>query len=156
MTISTELKAAGWASETDDGPFVLLTISHAVLATPIRVCNAGADVVSNGESFVFYPFTISLPDELEGSPPLAKLTIQNVSQEIVSAVRQMTTAASVLIQVARIKDPDSIEMAWPTLDLRNVKSDAMFVTGDLVITDIFRQAYPAGTFNPTSFRSLFT
>lgn len=134
---------------------VLLTISHEQLAEPIRVVNNTVEIVSRGETFIGYPFEITLPDSQEESAPRARLAIDNVSREISQSIRTITSAPSVLIEIIRAADPDTVEVAWPNFALRNVHWDAMRVSGDLTIEDFTAEPYPAGIFSPASFPGLF-
>lgn len=153
MTISTDLREEAWAPASDL-PLVLLTLDHDDLASPIRVVNNTESVTSNGETFVAFPFEVSLPEDNEDTQPRARLRIDNVSREIAQAVRQITSAVEVTIQVVRQDDPDTVELEFPSLRLVNVRFDALAVEGDLEFEDLTRAPYPALTFSPASFPGL--
>lgn len=153
MTVSDTLKSEAW-SIASDMPLVLLEISHAELAQPIRVVNNTVDVPSNGNTYTAFPFEIALPESLEDSPPRARLKIDNVSREIGQAIRTISTAASVTISVVRQDDPDTVEMTWPAMWLRNIRYDVLAVEGDLEFEDLTREPYPAHIFSPAEFPGL--
>lgn len=155
MTLSTEMQTAMFSQETDDGLLVLLTITHDDLSTPIRVVANGEDITSRGNSFTAFPFEILLPSDEPDSPPNAQLTIDNVSREIGQAIRTISSAAAVLIEVIRLKSLDTVELSFPSLNLRNVRFDAGKVTGDLTSEDLQIEPYPADTFNPSFFPGMF-
>ena len=155
MTLSDTARGVMFAQETDDGLLALLTISHVDLAVPIRVVHNQVDVVSRGNTFTAFPFNLVLPTSEPDSPPKAQLTIDNVSREIGQAIRTISSAATVLIEVVRIKALDTLELSFPTLKLQNVRFDVAKVTGDLVSEDLQLEPYPAHTFSPAEFPGLF-
>lgn len=153
MTISTDLTREARAPASDL-PLVLIEIHHADLASPILVVNNTVNVVSNGDTYTAFPFEISLPDSLEDAPPRARLRIDNVGREIGQAIRSISSPASVVISVIRQDDPDTVEMTWPAMSLRNVRYDVRAVEGDLSFEDLTREPYPAHIFSPAEFPGL--
>lgn len=153
--VSTTFTTSAFAQDTTDVWLILLTIDHSTLSEPIRVVNNTQNITSNSELFVGFPFNITLPDNREGSPPRAQLSIDNVSREIGEAIRLMNSPASVKIDIIRAAAPDTIEIEWPYFTLRNVKWDIQKVTGDLTFEDFSTEPYPAGKFVPAYFPGLF-
>ncbi len=150
MAISDDLKGDAWAAESDL-PLVLLKIEHADLSAPILVVDNRVDITSGGDVYTAFPFEIRLPDSLEDAPPRARLRIDNVSREIAEAIRSITSAADVTIEVVRQDDPDTIEVTWPAMSLTNVRWDFLTVEGDLNFEDLTREPYPYLTFSPAEF-----
>jgi len=144
-----------FAEETGDGLLALLTISTNNPAAPIRVVHNKVDVQSQGKSFTAFPFNLILPTNEPDSPSRAQLTIDNVSREILLAVREITSAPTVTIQVVRLSDPNEIELSLPPMRMINVRADFAKVTGDLVSEDLQLEPYPAYTFSPAHFPGLF-
>lgn len=153
MTLSTAAKTQAFANEGDDF-LLLLTIDHDDISEPIRVVHNTEDVVSNGETYVAFPFTLTLPTDRDDSPPRAQLVIDNVSREIGETIRTISTPPTVMIQVVQLADPDQVEMEIPSMVLRNVQFDAMTVTGDLELEDLSREPFPARYFTPAEFPGL--
>jgi len=154
MTTAALIDSA-YAAQTADVWLVLLTIEHADLSAAIRVVNNTETITSNGESFIAYPFRVVLPDAREDAPPRARLEIDNVSREIGEAIRSISSAPTVTMQVVRAADPDVVERRWPSFRLSNVKVNAGRVTGDLGLEDFASEPYPAGIFSPAGFPGLF-
>lgn len=152
--MTTELTTSAFAQETDEVWLVLITIDHDDLSQAIRVVNNTEDVTSRGDTYTAFPFDITLPDAREDAPPRARLVIDNVSREIAEAVRSISSAASVTLEVIRAADPDVVERSWPFFKLRNVKWDVGKVSGDLTLEDFTSEPYPAGIFSPASFPGL--
>lgn len=149
------LRTSAFAADTDEVWLALITIEHDDLAEPIRVVNNTENITSGGDLYIGFPFDITLPDSREDAPSRAQLVIDNVSREIAQAVRTITSPPTVTIEIVRAADPDTIELVWPFFSLRNVKWDAMKVSGELVFEDFTNEPYPAGVFSPASFPGLF-
>jgi hypothetical protein len=143
------------AEETGEVWVILLTIDHVELLMPIRVCSDAVNVVSRGETYISFPFELSLPDDTDGGPPRASLTIDNVSREIAEAVRSVSSPPSVVIEVVRAAAPDVLEAVLPVFELRNVRYNVLTVQGDLQVEDLTAEPYPADSFTPANFRGLF-
>ena len=154
-TLSGPSIAAINAQETGEAFLVLLTISHPDLAESICVNNGGADIVSNTTTFIAFPFDISLPDDADNVPTRAQLSMDNIDRRIVTAVRTLTSAPTVLIQLVRAADPDTVEIEWPDFKLTNVTYDAKVVQGDLTIEEFTTEPFPAATFSQAFFPGLF-
>ncbi len=155
MPISNEARSAMFAEETSDGLLVLLTINHIDLTTPIRVVNNKVNVISRGDEFIAFPFDIILPESSADTPPRAQLTISNVPRELGQTVRSISSSPTVLIEVIRINNFDSLELSLPAFKLKNVRFDVLQVTGDLVSEDLQIEPYPVHTFSPANFPGLF-
>lgn len=149
------MQQSAFAPETDEVYLVLLTIDEASLSSPIRVVNNNEDITSNGNLFTAFPFKAELPNSKEGSATTAKLIIDNTSREIAEAIRTITSTATVLIQVIRAADPDTIEKTFAPFDLRNVKWNASEVSGDLFTENLDSEPFPAGEFTPAGFPAIF-
>lgn len=155
MTLSAATRQAAFLQETDEVFLVLVTIAHADISPSIRVVNNTERITSNGNEFAAFPFDVELPDSREAGTSRARLTIDNVSREIAESIRMIATAATVLLEVIRAADPDTIEKTWSVLTLKNVKWDMFKMSGDLILEEIDIEPYPAGQFSPASFPGLF-
>lgn len=153
MPITDELKQEAWQNESDL-PLILITISHASLSEDIRVVNNKAAVTSGGLEYIAFPFEIQLPDSKEDSQPSAKLTICNVSREIGTAIRLISTPPSVTLTIVRQDTPDIVEAQFVGMRLNNVKYDKMTVTGDLEFEDLTREEFPSLKFSPSIFKGI--
>lgn len=153
MTVSDDFRADAWAAESDLH-LVLLTIAHPDLPAPIRVVNNTENVISNGQTYVAFPFNISLPESRDDAPPRAHLSISNVSQEIGQAIRSIVDPPFVTIRVIRQATPDVVEMIHQGLRLTGVSYNASAVSGDLVREDFVVEPYPAVTYSPAEFPGL--
>jgi hypothetical protein len=144
-----------YAAETGDTFIILLTLSHADLAASICVTSDAVTTVSNGTNFLPFPFDLVLPNDLDAKSYRAKLVIDNIDRSIVQAVRSLTTATTVLMQIVRAAAPDVIEAQFVDFKLTNVSYDAYRVEGDLTVEDFTAEPYPAAIFSPGLFPGLF-
>lgn len=156
MSVTDHTRGEMFASESDDGLLVLLTLTHPELDPPIRVVNDHEDLTSRGNSFVGLQFRISLPGVDTQSPLRARLTIDGVSQQIMEQARRITSdPPRVLIEVVRLSDPEVVEMSYPNMQLQNVRPDGLRVSGDLIFADLATQSFTYINFTPGIFPGLF-
>lgn len=153
--LSTAAKQAMFAQETDKIFLMLLTIDHANMVTPLRVVNNYDNVTSNGEVFTAYPFSFSLPDELEDSLSQVDLVITNVDRLLVDNVRSFSSPLSVSLEVVLSDSPDTVEAGPFVMSMREVKYDAMKLTGTCSFQDILNESYPEGSYTPADYPGLF-
>src|SRR5690606_26781497 len=116
-------RQALYAPQTEDAFLVLLTLDHENLSAPVRVSSDAVDTESRGEVFVAFPFSLSLPDDEDGRSPRARLVIDNVDRQVVQAVRALSSAPTLLIEVVRAADPDTVEARFADFRLVNVAYD---------------------------------
>lgn len=155
MTFSDTFKAAVFAQETDEVFIALVTIDHDDLAAPIRVTSDGVATESRGETYVAYPFDLQLPDDSDEPAITALITIDNVDREILATLRQLTSRATVTMEIVLASDPDTVEQSFPDFELGSVPWDALTITGELTQESFLNEPYPAGVFAPAWFRGLF-
>lgn len=119
-----------------EAPVYLLEIEHADLATPIRVVNDTQDLVSNGDTYIAFAFRVTLPDDLEGQLPRARLSIDNVGRELVQWLDSSGGGQGATVRIMQVMrdDPDTIEFEI-TLDLVNVSQNVIEVSGELGFED---------------------
>ena len=154
-SLSTTVKQAMNASQTDKVFLLLLTINHASLASPIRVVNNTENITSNGNLYVAFPFEIALPDEREDALPRMRLRIDNVDQTIIVAIRSITSAATVTVDIVLADAPNTLEATFAGFTLKEVSYDALVIEGTLYLEDVLNEPYPADSFTPNLYAGLF-
>ena len=143
------------AERTDTAWLVLLTLNHPDLAAPIRVTSDGVSTVSAGNVFSPFPFEVILPDDVVGRPPQAQLSIDNTTQEVIAAVRGLTSPPKLTVQIVRSTNTDVIEYQWIGLEWSNSSYDKNVITGTLTFQDITKEEFPYETFDGR-FQGLFS
>lgn len=140
MSRSLSAVAIGSTNDQNTGEvwLPLLTIAHPeILDGPIRLVSDMQDIVSRGNNYVALPFEIVLPGEDPDSPAKAVLRVDNVDRRIVQALRDLTSPPLVTIEVVLASQPDTVEVSYPDMTLRNATYDASYVSGELSFDAIY-------------------
>jgi hypothetical protein len=153
--ISSRLRAALQAGQTDEVISLLLTLTHPSFAVPIRVTDNGAELVSGGQTFVHFPFQVTLAGDTENTPAV-KLSFDGTDRTIIEEIRGTNgDPIQVELSIVLASTPDTIEAGPSIFSLRNITSDAGTVTGDLRLEEILTEPYPADSFSPSRFPGCF-
>lgn len=152
---SAAFRRAIYAAQTGEAAVVLLTIGHPSLTDPIRVCSAGEDLVSRGATYQSYPFRIALPDEADEAPRSVTLEIDNVDRRIVEALRPLSDAMTVTMELVLASQPDVVDVGPYYLALRDVRYDQLVVSGELQPEDLLNEPWPAHSYTPSWFPGVF-
>lgn len=145
------------AEQTDEVWLILLTLTHDDLGVdnPLRFVNNIEDIVSNGDTYIAFPFRLTLPTITPNGPGEVFLEIDNVDKRIVEGLRSITDGAiAVSLAVIIASDPDTVEFSLPDLVLREAQYDAEKVTGSLRFEDIVVKPI-AESVTPDGFPGLF-
>ena len=162
--LSNAAKAAIYAQSTDECFIILITINHSSFSEPVRVASdplellpiAGVrGVISNGDEYLYLPFVIELPAQDDTGVAKARLSVDNISREIVSAVRNADSALSIDIDIVLASDPDTVEASISDFRLERVTYDAFTVSGDISVEYFDLEPFPARRFTPSDFPGLF-
>jgi hypothetical protein len=143
------------ASSTHAAWFFLLSITPASGDEVIHLVNNNEPVISNGITYMPYPFNLTLPLDTGDKIPAITLTIDNVDQMLVDAIRELEVAPSIRVQLITSVFPDLIEKDLDFLRLRNVSYDAMSITGTLEIASVWARKFPSEQVDPVHFPALF-
>lgn len=133
----------------------LLVISHSSLPEPLRFVNSREDLVSNGETYLGFPFEITLPTQDGETVSSISLSICNVDRQITEAIRNMSSTADITFSVVLASSPDDIELGPIDMSLKEVSYNALTVSGTLQLENLVDTAYPSYNFTPGDFPGLF-
>ncbi|MGB1560811.1 MAG: DUF1833 family protein [Sinimarinibacterium flocculans] len=153
-TLSANAIAAVLAQQTDQVFLELLTISGPGFDT-FRVANNTENVISNGETYLGFPFELRLPEDIDQRAPQAQLRISNVGRELIAAVRGLAGGATASLRVVLAASPDTLELGPFDFDLLLSQYDAQWITFTLGFEPVLPSAFPAGSFTPDLFPGLF-
>lgn len=162
--LTNAAKLAMYSQESPEAFIILLTIDHPTFTAPIRVASdpfellpdAGVrGVVSRGNEFIFMPFILELPQEDDTGAYRATLSVDNVTREIVAAVRTANSAISVAIEIVMSSSVNDVEVSVPDFKLEKVNYDALTVSGELSIEYYELEPFPYRRFTPSDFPGLF-
>ena len=101
------------------------------------------------------PFHITLPQDRDDELPHVQLTIDNITPDIIAAIRSLTSAPTITMDVVLARTPATIEAGPFEMTLRGVSYDAFTITGQLGFEDILNEPFPALAFTPRLFPGIF-
>ena len=87
--------------------------------------------------------------------PEAKITIDNVDRAIITALRSVTDAPEVTIQVVCSDTATVVEEEYDNLILRDISYDAQTVTATLVYENILSESFPTHLMDATNCPGIF-
>jgi uncharacterized protein DUF1833 len=141
---------------------VLVTITHPTLITPenpagaLYFCSDARPFKSRGNTYQNFPFTMTVPDDDDQHLPQATLAIDNIDRSIYAAVRNMgTVPATILFDLVSSETPDTFEYSSGPLTMRDVKVDALTVTGTLGFEAILNEPFPGDLITPATIPGVF-
>lgn len=163
--LSLNFREALFSQASGELPIFLLTITHPKLDAPIYLSTDATTrlttdpltygTLSRGTTFLYAGIDVTLPDEQDKTPPASKLTIQNVTRDLIPLARSVSSPPSVQIEAILASAPDIVEMTWPVMDMSNLTADMSTLQFDLTVDALTTEPYPSGTFNPADFPALF-
>lgn len=154
-TVSADAIKAVNSAQTDEVFLIILTLSHADLASDICVVNDLVDIVSNGVTYTAFPFSISLQGENPENLTNAQLRIDNVDRRIITALRSIDSPPTITLSVILSSSPDTVELGPVEFVLRNASYDSQAVSGELVYEERLDAHIPQHQFRPKWFPGLF-
>jgi len=151
-----------YALEADEYPIILIEISRG--ADIIRISSdatvrisedpIGYGTISNGETYAFFPFEITLPADADTVPKM-RLVVPNISAEIGWWLRGSLTAPNVTVTLVSSVDVDTPIATFPDFEMRGFSAGTMQIEGELSLSNLEREPFPSGTFCPSFFPGLF-
>lgn len=168
INLSATTRASLLASESADAIIFLITITHADLTKPARVCTVGLQrvvetddellhgVVSRGETYIYIPnIGITLPTDDDESAPGIGLTIGRFD-DVVHAIRSIgVDAPKVNVEMVMSTSPDLVEASWPEFDLQKTSIEADVITGTLGLDSLDTEPGCPYGFTPEYFSGLY-
>lgn len=162
--LSPAAKAAIFAQTTEEAFIVLVTIDHPNFTEPVRVASDPFEllpianvrgVVSRGLEYIFMPFTIDLPSQDDTGSARAKISVDNIGREMVTAIRSADSALSITIEIVLASDVDTPEVSIEDFRLNRVTYDALTVSGDISVEYFDLEPFPSRRFSPSDFPGIF-
>lgn len=145
-------------SQTTSKVFLVLAeFSHSSFAT-IRVVNNTQQIVSNGDPYVPFPFTVLLPPDDEELQVRAQLVIYDVERAIIDNLRLVAGSReriATTLRVVEASDPDTILQRVSGLVIENVQYGADQIALDLSIDNFLTESFPRDSFSPATFPGVF-
>lgn len=143
------------AQETGEVFVLLLTIAHASLTPSLYFAGNSENVVRGGNTFLPWPFQISLPPESDDQIPTVQLKIDNIDRRILEGIRMLTSPPTITLEVVLASSPNTLEAGPFTMTLRNIEYDALVITGALTYEDVLNEPWPQFRITPNLFPGSF-
>ncbi len=153
-SISDNLKEQLNSQESGDPFLLLVTITHASFGS-IRFVNNIDDVISRGETYFAFPIKIVLPVDDGETTPIIKMTLDNVSLELIDELRSVTTPAQVTVEAILASAPDFVEIGYDDLTLGSIQYNQTTITANLTFDDILNTTIPSEKYEPDNFPGIF-
>jgi hypothetical protein len=131
---------------------LLITITHALLAEPIRLSSDPTQrlsvepleygTISRGETFKFVEMAAILPDDQKGVPPRTAIAFENIDSAYVDLARSFIEPATAMLEVVFASAPDYVTQRYTRLRTTKVSGTETNITFDL--SRIHLQTEPFG------------
>jgi hypothetical protein len=169
MPVTLSFRQAVYDPESGHFPIALIRISHADLTDDIlistdptqRIAELTTDTevvygtVSRGNTYLFFPVRLKLPDDTPDGPGEMQIEIDNVHQQYTETIREIHSPPLFNVELVMDDDPDTVEAQWPEFELRHVQYNESTITGTLKMESFTSEPFPAGSFTPAQFPGLF-
>ncbi len=125
-----------------------LEITSPKLASPIRITNGGEDVVSNGDTYIFCPYEITMPDDVDSQLPKSRLRIANIGRDIIRWIDQSQGGEDVQVRLLMFlkSDPNKYELDI-CLFMDDISISTYEITASLGYNDILNKPAVAIPYN---------
>ncbi len=163
-TFSNNLKEHMFSSSAPVAFLTLMKIKHDSLASDIYLVENNElvetydleDTAQTGSKVDYLPaFFKYVPRSMGEDKKEATITIGAVDRTIITALREVPTALTIVVAIVKSDDFDAIEFGPNDYLLRGVSYDAMTVTGNLSIDHHLTSSFPYNKFIPKHFPGLF-
>ena len=157
-TVSTNALRAMLAQETGEIFLLCVTISHPSFSTPYRLVYDQNPLVRSVGTFEPFAFALNLPNEQDDSPPTVQMSIDNVDNQILQAVRNLPSGVrpDIKLEVVLASSPDVVEKGPYDFKFLSTDYDEASLTGTIGFEDdILNTAIPGDTYTPINSRGLF-
>lgn len=136
---------------------VFLEISHADLATPLRVVNNEVDLVYDGNTYAAIKFRYTPPNLREdGTVSNATIVISAIDQSITEALRSLSSPATIKAVAVYWPDTGTTEAvaSW-SMKLRNATGQAEYIQAELEFENRLRNQIPGRVVRPATYPGAF-
>ena len=139
--------------ETSTAILHLLTIT--AQGDVIRVVNNNEPIVSNGETFEPYAFSLKLPMSDGEKQMELLLQIDNVDQSLTKAIRELLEPPTMKLDMILSTDPDTVERSIDFLRADFINYDSMSVQFRLRPDNMMGRKFPSSRYTPARYSDLF-
>ena len=133
----------------------LITVTDTASSTVLRGVANLEDVVSRGETYTAFPFSVALPTDDGDRPQNLTLIADNVSHQLIQVLRETEKPPKVKLELVLSNDLDTVEKLLDFFEVAAVTYNEQTIEFDLSSTFIFARRTVTGSFNQFEFPALF-
>ena len=131
----------------------VLKIVHGT--TEFYVVDGRETVTYDGNDYLPYPFSISLPMESEDRPPQVTLSIDNVDRLLEELIRSITTPPTVILSYLLNGTPPTLEVGPISFIMRTAERNAATITMRLTFAAVLDEPFPSSVMTPGTYPGIF-
>lgn len=154
-TLPIPAMQAALAQTTNEVFISLIEINHEDLQQPIYMCDDSQDTVSNGNTYISFPFTFTLPNDESEQEPQVKLVLPNVDRRMIEMIRSISGGPTVKMSVVTASDPDDLAFGPVLLKATSAPYTAETIQLSLNFDAYSGEPLPHLTQSPQYFPSMF-
>lgn len=146
------------AQETDEVFLMCVTISHPSFTAPYRLVTDMVPLTRAAGVFEPFAFSLNLPTEDDSSVPQVQMSIDNVDNKILLAIRNLPSGIrpDVLMEVVSASEPDTLAAGAADFKILSIDYDDGTVNATIGFEDdILNTAIPGDIYSPTNSPGLF-
>lgn len=155
MTLTPAVRRELYTEDGSEAVLYLITLEHEDWPDPIRLVDNNEDLVVNGETFIGWPMSVRLPDELDDQDRSISIQVSAVKRDILQELRKLSSPPRAFLELILSGDPDTTRVGPFAMDLDDIGFDSMSISGDLIFADLVNDTYPKQTFTPQNSPGLF-
>ena len=162
--IPLSVRQAMAAGHTDIVQVALVTITHADLATPLRMSSDNAvrfsvdpltyGTRSNGQDFVFVLMSAYIPDDAKDETVRTSIIFENVSYDVVKLLRAITSPLQVRFDTVFASAPDDLYSTFTGMEVTKATYDKDKVTLEIARDHFWLENWPRLRFIKAFFPAL--
>jgi hypothetical protein len=145
------------AQETAEVFLVCVTISHPTLTEPYLLVNDQVPLVRTAGTFQPFAFDASLPNEQDDQLPQPTISIDNIDNEILKAIRTIPLPRpTITLEVVLASSPNTVEAGPFIFSVLSAPYDDAAIHFSIGFEDdLLNTAFPAQTYTPVNSKGLF-
>jgi hypothetical protein len=146
------------AQECDEVFLMCVTISHPSFADPYRLVTDMQPLTRAAGVFQPFAFTLQLPNQDDTSMPQVQMSIDNVDNSILLAIRNLPPGVrpDILMEIVTASEPDILAAGVADYKILSIDYDDGSVNATIGFEDdILNTAIPGDSYTPTNSPGLF-
>ena len=154
MTLTPAFTRELLAQHSGETALLLLTLTHASFAGPVRLVKNTVNVTSRGNVYTAFPFDIPLPADVGESLKSLQLVISNVTRTLIEKLRTISGPIECTLEMVAASAPDAVQQGPYSFDLDQATYNTETISATLSPEPVTREPFPAGRFTPEKFPGL--